>query len=166
MKRVSFAQRPEIVFNETPTSEEEEALMFYSKSELAQIIHHCKDVIMGKTKDECMRGLELFNNREQRTRLKIIIRDILQEQRGLRTRDGIDEKAFAEVAQELTAERLKKAQARAKQDTKAAREGLWERIKRSSLRFSGGSYSRECRRDIRQARRAFPRSPDRNPRTN
>ena len=159
MKRVRFTENtPKAVVDEVPMTDEEEALLYYSRDELADIIGHCKAVILGQSKDSCTRGLELMNNTEQRSQHKVIVRKVLREQTRQRLMGSVDEEALANVAQEASAHRMKLAMARGKQDAKAAKEGVWNRLvngaKKSSLRTSLTKLS-ETRKQERRANRAI-----------
>lgn len=130
-KNVSFVEEdPLIVANEEPISSEEHASMFYSKDEITSFVIHCKNVMTGQVKDECTRGLEPIS-----VRRKLIVLDILREHRRQKSKGEATTEALAKVAQQATAERIKMAEARGKQDALEAREGIWGRF-RNSLRLS------------------------------
>lgn len=171
-RAVTFVSEPHIVENNDGITDEEEALLFYSRAELGAIVAYCKSVITGQTKDECTRGLELMNNNNnssaqqtqllQRNHHKVIVRQIIKEQNRQRQQlCVVNPEELAQVAQELSAHRQKLALARGKQDAKAAKEGVWERIKNAGTRRSSGfknnnkAMMTELRKEERRAQRAI-----------
>lgn len=134
MKRVSYTDsEPTIVVDNEPITEEEASQLYYSRDELAAMMLHCKAIIYGDVKEDCKRGLELVNSAGEKSRRKQIIGSILLEQWRQRLRGNVSEEALAKVATNATGEACKQALARGKQDAKAAREGLWERLKTGSV---------------------------------
>ena len=134
MKRVSYSDdEPTILVDNIPITDEEAAEMYYSRDELSAMMLHCKAIIMGEVKEDCKRGLELVNSPGEKSRRKQIIGSILLEQWRQRMRGNVSEEALALKAMTATAEANKQALARGKQDAKAAREGVWERLKTGSI---------------------------------
>lgn len=130
MKRVSYSDNePTIVEDQVAITDEEAAQYYYSREELSAMMLHCKAVILGEVKEDCKRGLELVNSPGEKSRRKKIIGSILLEQWRQRMRGNVSEEALAKVASKATSEANKEALARGKQDARAAKEGVWERLK-------------------------------------
>lgn len=141
MKQVSFladtssssieTQEEEVISKLDPMTADELASSFYSFDELVAIVEHCKMVIDGRVKEDCERGLEPIRDPRHRVKSRIVVHNVLQEQKRQKSAGSFDAERLATFYHSAAEEPMKYALEKGKEDAKAAKEGSWRRWKTS-----------------------------------